>query len=147
MMFLRWSCAKLLASPSNSALAMVLPLSFLEAESFKYARKYLSEHFSKLWAVALDADARTGARSDSLFNTMQGRAVIILLRKSGEESGISEFYYADYTGKSRDEKLRALDESAQTALDGFQRLTLDNSTYSSARPGSLMSACTAASGR
>ena len=129
MMFLRWSCAKLLASLSNSALAMVVPLSFLEAESFKYARKYLSEHSSKLWAVALDADARTGARSDSLFNTMQGRAVIILLRKSGEEGGISELYYADYTGKSRDEKLRALDESAQTALDGFERLALDKGTY------------------
>ena len=72
MQFLRWSCKKLLDSHNHSVLALVVPLSFLEAESYKYARKYLCEHFSDVWAIAVDADARTGARSDSLFHTLQG---------------------------------------------------------------------------
>ena len=39
------------------------------------------KNFSDAWIVSVDADARTGARSDSLFHTLQGRAVIILSEK------------------------------------------------------------------
>ena len=90
MQFLRWSCEKLLSSECHSVLAFIVPLSFLEAESYKYARKYLVEHFSHIWAVAIDTDARTGIRGDSLFYTMQGRAVILLTRKYGVDTAISE---------------------------------------------------------
>lgn len=66
MQFLRWSSKKLLDCRNHSVLALVIPLSFLEAESYKYARKYLCENFSNVWAAAIDADARTGAGTRSL---------------------------------------------------------------------------------
>ena len=45
--------------------------------------------------VSVDADARTGARSDSLFHTLQGRAVIILTRKYGDDTSITKLHYCD----------------------------------------------------
>lgn len=95
MQFVRWSREKLLNSECHSVLAFVVPLSFLEAESYKYARKYLVEHFSHIWTVAIDTDARTGIRGDSLFYTMQGRAVILLTRKYGEDATVHEINYVD----------------------------------------------------
>lgn len=130
MMFLRWSCEKLLQSENHSVLAMVVPLSFLEAESFKYARKYLVERFSKLWAIAIDADARTGMRSDSLFHTLQGRAVIVVTRKLGDEAHIAECAYADYTHGNRAEKESALEADVETILSSFDRFAIPESTYS-----------------
>lgn len=53
MQFLRWGCEKLANSRCHSVLAFIVPLSFLEAESYKYARKYLVERFSHIWAVAI----------------------------------------------------------------------------------------------
>ena len=102
--FLRWSCEKLLASDNHSVLARIVPLSFLEAESYKYARKYLVEHFSNVWAIAIDTDARTGIRGDSIFMTMQGRAIIVLTRKYGEDNNASEINYADISRERRSEK-------------------------------------------
>lgn len=102
--FLRWSCEKLLASDNHSVLALIVPLSFLEAESYKYARKYLVEHFSNVWAIAIDTDARTGIRGDSIFMTMQGRAIIVLTRKYGEDNNASEINYADISRERRSEK-------------------------------------------
>ena len=89
-------------SENDSVLSMVVPLSFLEAESYKYARKYLVEHFSNVWAIAIDTDARTGIRGDSIFMTMQGRAVIVLTRKHGEENAVSNINYVDLANFSFD---------------------------------------------
>ncbi len=72
MQFLRWSCKKLLDSPNHSVLSLVVPLSFLEAESYKYARKYLCENFSDAWIVSVDADARTGAEVIVYFTHFKG---------------------------------------------------------------------------
>ena len=128
MQFLRWSCAKLLNSPTHSVLSFVMPLSFLEAESYKYARKFLSENFSAAWVVAIDADARTGVRSDSLFNTLQGRAVIILTRRYGEEPGFLSYKFLDYSHLGKTEKLQKL--QSDDAFEYFEEFTLDRGTYS-----------------
>lgn len=130
MQFLRWSCDRLLSSENHSVLSLIVPLSFLEAESYKYARKFLTENFSNIWAIAIDADARTGVRGDSLFNTLQGRAVIILTRKYGESNAITEIRYADISRGSRNEKLTALGESVDVAMTWFTSFSLNDTMYS-----------------
>ena len=130
MQFMRWSCEKLLNSECHSVLAFVVPLSFLEAESYKYARKYLVEHFSHIWAVAIDTDARTGIRGDSLFYTMQGRAVILLTRKYGEDATIHEINYVDMSRGRRAEKIFALEADIQSTMNFFEAFPVSDTMYS-----------------
>jgi hypothetical protein len=130
MQFLRWSCKKLLDSHNHSVLALIVPLSFLEAESYKYARKYLCEHFSDVWAIAVDADARTGARSDSLFHTLQGRAVLILTRYYGQETPITKFHYHDFSHSLRLDKERLLSADIGSIVSNFNEYPLDQDMIS-----------------
>lgn len=130
MQFLRWSCEKLLNSECHSVLAFVVPLSFLEAESYKYARKYLVEHFSNIWAVAIDTDARTGIRGDSLFFTMQGRAVILLTRKYGENDVVHEINYIDMSRGRRAEKIATLESDIQSIINSFETFPISDTMYS-----------------
>lgn len=136
MQFLRWSCKKLLDSHNHSILALVVPLSFLEAESYKYARKYLCEHFSDVWAVAIDADARTGARSDSLFHTLQGRAVLILTRHYGQKTPITKFHYNDFSHSPRSDKEQLLTADIGNIVSSFVEYPLDQDilSFSPAKP-------------
>lgn len=129
MQFIRWSCKKLLDHESHSIMSLVVPLSFLEAESYKYARKYLVENFSSVWAVAIDADGRTGVRSDSLFNTLQGRAVIILTRRYGEQAHINEFRFADFSKGSKEEKEALLGSDIDDLVQRFTCHAVDQVTY------------------
>lgn len=130
MQFVRWGCEKLLNSECHSVLALIVPLSFLEAESYKYARKYLVKHFSHIWAVAIDTDARTGIRGDSLFYTMQGRAVILLTRKYGEDASTSEINYVDMSRGRRAEKVAALEADIQTVMASFETFRVSDTMYS-----------------
>lgn len=130
MQFLRWSCEKLLYTENHSALALVVPLSFLEAESYKYARKYLVEHFSNIWAVAVDTDARTGIRGDSLFNTMQGRAVILLTRKYGDNATITQINYTDMSRGKRSQKITALSADIDAIVASFETFHINETMYS-----------------
>lgn len=130
MQFLRWGCVKLLNSPNHSVLSMVVPSSFLEAESYRYARKYLCENFSDVWIIAVDADARTGIRSNSLFRTLQGRAVIILTRKYGEAAGFQRYHFMDFSKEGMVEKERYLSSDAALLLRGFEEYELDRELYS-----------------
>ncbi len=130
MQFLRWSCEKLLTSESHSVLAYIVPLSFLEAESYKYARKYLVEHFSAIWAIAIDADARTGIRGDSLFKTLQGRAIILLTRKLGEDRTVTEINFADFSRANREEKRTILEGDIERIMASFTTFAINNAMYS-----------------
>jgi len=129
MQFLRWSCIKLLDSPNHSVLSMVVPLSFLEAESYKYARKYLCENFSDAWVVAIDADARTGVRSGSLFNTLQGRAVIVLTRKYEEDGGIKEYHFSNYSYNTKADKEVYLGATTADFVEKFECCGMSVDTY------------------
>lgn len=130
MHFLRWSCEKLLNSENHSVLALVVPLSFLEAESYKYARKYLVDHFSRIWAVAVDTDARTGIRGDSLFYTMQGRAVILLTKKHGENTSVSKINYVDISRGRRSEKIAYLEADVVSNMNSFETFDVTDTMYS-----------------
>lgn len=129
MQFIRWSCKKLLDSENHSVLSIVVPLSFLEAESYKYARKYLCEHFSDAWIVAIDADARTGIRSESLFRTLQGRAIIILTRKYGDNANISSYHFADYSDCNRTGKEVKLTDGIEGIINGFSDHEISKETF------------------
>lgn len=130
MQFLRWSCSKLLNSENHSVLSMVVPLSFLEAESYKYARKYLVDNFSNIWAIAIDSDARTGIRGDSLFYTMQGRAVILLTRKFGDNTRISTAHFLDVSRGKRAEKIADLEADMDAVMQRFSEFTISDTMYS-----------------
>lgn len=129
MQFLRWECKKLIDTPNNSVLSVVVPLSFLEAESYKYARKYLAKNFSDAWIVAVDADARTGIRSDSLFNTLQGRAVIVLAREYGKEQTFTTYHFASCTEMNRTEKEEFLLADIEKTQGNFDTYLLSTETY------------------
>ena len=49
--------------------------------------------FSDAWICAIDADARTGVRSDGLFPTMQGRAVVILTKMYNEANQLENYHF------------------------------------------------------
>ena len=130
MQFLRWGCKKLMDTPNHSVLSLIVPSSFLEAESYKYARKYLSECFSDAWIIAVDADARTGIRSDSLFYTLQGRAVIILAREYGKTQGFTSYHFANYSTLNRTEKEAMLSSEICNVVTSFNEYALGTETYS-----------------
>lgn len=136
MQFLRWSCKKLMDSQNHSVLALVVPLSFLEAESYKYARKYLCEHFSDIWAIAIDADARTGTRSDSLFRTLQGRAVIIVTRRYGDSTPIKKVHYCDFSHCMHSDKELLLSDNISSIAMKLEEFSIDADTvsFSPAKP-------------
>ena len=129
MQFLRWSCKKLMDTPSHSAIAMVLPRTFLENESFKYARKYLCDHFSSAWVVVIDADARTGIRSDSLFNTLQGRSVMILTKAYDGETPLSTYHFVDCSNMTKADKERFLSKDIGGIISEFSEHTIKNDMY------------------
>lgn len=129
MQFLRWSCEKLLNSQNHSVLAFVVPSSFLEAESYRYARKYMVEHFSDAWIVVVDADARTGIRSDSLFKTLQGRAVVILTHKYGVERDITEYHFVDFSHNNMENKKELLKADIDKIMTDFTTYSVPTDTY------------------
>lgn len=128
MQFLRWSCEYMMQYGKEAVLAFVVPLSFLEAESYRYARKYIAEHFSSIWVVAIDADARTGVRSDSMFKTLQGRAVIVLIRT--EQKMTEQYHFLDmshYDCKTKEERLS---RQRETIGQEFQSYPIQEGNYS-----------------
>lgn len=126
MQFIRWSCKKLFDSKSHSVLAFIVPLSFLDAESYQYARKYLCEHFSNAWVIAIDADARTGVRTDSFFATLQGRAVIVLSHKYGETNTIRNYHFYDCSKDSKKDKAEYFELPIESILERFSIYSVDS---------------------
>ena len=80
MFFLRWACRKLEVASGLGVLCFVLPNSFLEHPSYAAARQWLLGHFNGLWVLEIDADLRR-VQSDNLFNTLQGRCLLIGIQK------------------------------------------------------------------
>ena len=134
MQFVRWSCKKLLSTQNHAILSFVVPLSFLEAESYKYARKYIVEHFSNIWVVEVDADARTGARNNGLFKTMQGRAVIILTHRFEDNDGVRTYSHVDLTRFDRIKKDEILNKDISLKLFKEYEISLDTYSFIPAKP-------------
>jgi type I restriction-modification system DNA methylase subunit len=129
LQFLRWGCEMLEHSRNHSVLAYIVPATFLEAESYKYARKYIAEHFSVAWIIAVDADARAGIRSDSMFKTQQGRAVLIATRRYGETTPMGGYNFFDISRFSKAEKELWLEQDAACSMRMFTHHALDSSNF------------------
>lgn len=124
--FLRWSTNKLLLS-NNGVLALIMPSSFAENPSYKYARKWLLDHFSKFWILDIDLDGRTGVRSSSLFHTLQGRLLLIAVINQQQTSN-RKIYHHSISELSKNEKIKYLG-SNDKKLSGFKEFEIDESTY------------------
>jgi len=84
--FLRW-CADRVVASENGIILLVLPGSFIHAVSLRYARAWMMKHFDELFVLELDEDARNGSGTSSIFNVLQGRAVLIAV-KGGSRKGV-----------------------------------------------------------
>lgn len=113
--FLRW-CSDRVLSTDRGILALVVPGSFVHAVSLRYARTWMKNKFDQLWVLELDEDARNGAGTESLFNVLQGRAVIFGVN-GGASSEVRHLSIASETLK---EKTAFLD--APVNLRGFQTI-------------------------
>lgn len=134
--FLRWSCEKIRKSPAG-LFVLVLPSSFAEHPSHLYARKWLLRHFAKIWCMDLDLDARTGTKADNIFNTLQGRILLVGL-KTNESLKESEakIYYASIADLGKKEKIDFLKKEKEPSkyLQNFSSFRLSEKTCAF-RPG------------
>ena len=137
--FLRWSCEKLLQSP-HGLLAIVVPSSFGDDISYKYARKWLFDHFDKFWVLDIDTDSRTGVSASSLFSTLQGRMLVLGIRGSkARMSPSGKVSYHSITNLAKEEKIRelAMERSPKEYLSLFEQLPLNEDSFSLRRQASF----------
>lgn len=126
--FLRWTCAKL-EGADPGILAMIVPESLLENPSYNTVRQWLSNFFSDLWVLKVDQDARTGASTQSLFNTLQGRALLVGYRTLSSVRSKS-IRFLDISSLSVEKKIEFLTKEARDGikLDGYFEVEPDNWT-------------------
>lgn len=101
--FLRW-CLYKAEKSRPSIFALVFPSTFAQNESFVNARKYLVEHVSEMWILDFDVDNRAGHNAENLFNTLQGRLLLIGTLRELDLS-IPHIHYKGIYPLSRREKI------------------------------------------
>jgi len=128
--FIRWSVARLEANKKSGLFALVLPSAFAENQSYRYARKWLVEHFPNLWLLDIDPDARAGQAPAGIFKTLQGRSLLIGIKANLNGQG-PKIRYASIASLQRREKLEELvrERSANEMLAMFETVSLDEATY------------------
>lgn len=126
--FLRWTGYKAVKT-GNSIVALVLPSSFAESPSYKYARKWFVDNFDMFWVVDIDKDGRTGVRSSSVFHTLQGRLLFVALRRSVRQTNeSSKYHYVSIADFNIDEKNAFFEietEAGEPMLQNFEAFELD----------------------
>lgn len=100
--FLRW-CLYKAEQSKPSIFALILPASFANNISYKYARKFLSSKVDRLWVLEFDQDNRAGHNSENLFNTLQGR-LLLVGALSLSQSLIPSIQYKNIQSLSRTDK-------------------------------------------
>lgn len=131
MKFLRWSGNKGLAT-GNSIVALILPSTFAENTSYKFARKWFIDNFHDFWVLDIDKDARTGVRSSNVFRTLQGRLLFVAIRRREQPlaDGPRTYNYLSIADFGLDEKNAFFDlatDAGEVMLDQFESLELDQS--------------------
>lgn len=119
--FLRWGLYKAIES-KPSVVAFILPSTFAENITFKYARKYLIEHSSELSVIEFDSDNRVESENQNVFNTLQGR--LIILASFTDDLASSYVRYKDISTLSRSEKIKFF-SCPITSLD-WRIVTIDS---------------------
>lgn len=119
MQFLRWSCERVIKNGAG-AVSLLLPSSFINKPSYMTARKWIRQHFGRIWVLEIDGDARAGAQSN-IFQVQQGRALVI-----AELGSSKEVRYASIADLSRRQKLNWLKGDASKILKEFTLLPDDS---------------------
>lgn len=119
LQFFRWSCDALERTNGPSALSLVLPSSFLEADSFTPARLYLLDHFAEIYVLEIDGATRSGIRADNLFRTQQGRCIIVAARKDKSCVGHGLVRHFSAVSMRRDSKNAYLSNFSDGSIDDF----------------------------
>ena len=123
--FLRWVVDRAMRS-RPSVFALILPSSFAKHNSYEYARKYLAENISDLWVLNFDSDNRAGMADSHVFETLQGRLLLIGVLKT-EKSEKIEIKYLDICGLSKQEKLSFF--KTEPNLEEWQIIDKLNDTF------------------
>lgn len=123
--FLAWSADKILKT-GRGVLALVLPSSFANGVSYKYARKWIADNFSEIRLLVFDQDCRTGIASQSLFSTLQGR-LVLFATLTDVGGGTNQYYFKNISSESRDDKLTYL--SGGDCFVGFESFELDQESF------------------
>lgn len=118
--FLRWACLKL-GPDENGIISFIIPSSFLQHNSYKYARKWLLENFSKIWTIEFDEDGRSGIRTNNVFPTLQGRCIVFCLNKRENESPVS-LKYVSFLSLNCEDKKRKFKDLNKMLESGFQNI-------------------------
>jgi len=118
---LRWGAERVLNAGSG-ILALAMPGSFAFAPSYRWARKWLLQRFNAVYVMHLDRDSRTGEKTNSLFNVLQGRLVLFAVLDEADRcetysdtmpqvkasNQIAPILEWDISTRSIDEKIQAL---------------------------------------
>jgi hypothetical protein len=135
MKFLRLASDKVMASDMG-ALALVLPSAFATHPSYRHARSWLLTNFCEFWVLDFDRDLRTGVRSSSVFESQQGRMLLIATHTRGAlPTSAGSIHYASITDKTRGQKMEFLSEerTRENYMRVFEVHDMDQET-SSFRP-------------
>lgn len=124
--FLRWSLAKAYLS-KPSIVSLILPSSFAKHISYKYARKFLTLHFSQLWILEFDSDTRTGKLDQNLFATRQGRLLLVGVLDE-KEVKLKSVNYKSILHFSKNEKITFF-QNEDINLSDFTELEIDKEDY------------------
>lgn len=119
--FLRW-CVYKAEESRPSAFALILPSTFANNISFVTARKYMIEHVSEMWLLEFDKDNRAGHQAENLFNTLQGRMLLVGILKELDDS-LPTLHYKSITDLSYAEKERFF--NAPICLNDWNIVQLD----------------------
>jgi hypothetical protein len=111
--FLRWTIDRAEKS-IPSVFALILPSGFVKYNSYKFARKYLSEKISDLWILEFDTDNRTGAEASNVFTTLQGRLVLVGVLKTDAKK-IININYKSICDLNRQQKIDFFNEEVKLA--------------------------------
>ncbi|MEZ5307149.1 MAG: type ISP restriction/modification enzyme [Pyrinomonadaceae bacterium] len=127
--FLRWSGNKGLSS-DKSIIALIVPSSFSEHYSYKFARKWFVDNYNDFWVLEIDKDARTGVRASNLFRTLQGRLLFVAVRNAQEVLACENrcFQYLAIDDFNLDEKsafFEAATDAGEAMLEQFDTVELD----------------------
>lgn len=126
--FLRWAGNKARNS-GNSIVAFVLPSSFAENPSYRYARQWFVQNFDKFWILDIDKDGRTGVRSSSIFHALQGRLLFVAARHQDRSANIAHrYHYASIADFNLDEKNAFLEvdsDAGENMLEHFENFDVE----------------------
>ena len=125
--FLRWSVERIDGS-DNAIISIILPGSFADSISYKYARKWLLEKFENIYILEIDADARANIKTDSIFKVKQGRMALICVKSGTQER---KLYHKNINNNDLQSKQSFLQSCYYP--ENFDVLSIDIKDYSFSR--------------